>query len=735
MLPGTWMNETTKNAKRASYLGQGEHLAKKTPSTPSTSIMPFIRNLLLLTFAICLGYAGVLPRRSEPNAQNVATSFTLLFQNNLNASDDNNHISLILTESTSQDAAAQVCASLSQSLLSTEAAQNYSSDLAFSLNYESFAGRVSADQQFWVDGAVLALSNQGCAIAQKSTSEALLPALCSNSANASEPQNSTATTSTEISLQAGSNTYQGYFNKKSFRFLGIRYAEQPPRFEHSQLYEAKDTIINSTAYGDQCLQSGGGSEDCFFLNIQTPYIPKAGSQTDLRPVLFWIHGGGFTGGTGADPLSDGSNLASREDIVVVTINYRLSTLGFLAVPGTSITGNYGIGDQITALDWTIQNIAYFGGDPTKITIIGESAGAGSVRTLLGSPKAIGKYQGAVAMSNLGGGQTLGLPSNYGTTYSLYYTVAQSYNVSGSKVANATNCTSANIEDEVACLRAANATILNTYSSAPRYVVEDNIFVNTTELTLNTPNNGTAYVPTIFGILDNDGASFSNLPINVSVGNLTGALQVGLGINASAAQSVVASGLFPYVEVTGNWTLDAFNVTQRVATDDTFRCIDQATIFAGATNKVFPSAYYYQFERSIAGYNPNNLPGAPITPGYPNGNPNEPYFKVHGADMPWIFGNFYSTLRDDNDLYSVQLVSGLFAEFIRSGQPNPSPAYLEARGYTQTLQAVQEVGEWQAVGTAGDSGNVRHLDYPGYKSAFVDTEQCAWLGYPLNYYVQ
>ena len=104
-------------------------------------------------------------------------------------------------------------------------------------------------------------------------------------------------------------------------------------------------------------------------------------------------------------------------------------------------------------------------------------------------------------------------------------------------------------------------------------------------------------------------------------------------------------------------------------------------------------------------------------------------------MPWVFGNFYSALRDDNDLYSVQLVSGLFAEFIRSGQPNPSPAYLEARGYTQTLQAVQEVGEWQAVGAASESGNVRHLDYPGYKSSFVDTEQCAWLGYPLDYYVQ
>lgn len=86
---------------------------------------------------------------------------------------------------------------------------------------------------------------------------------------------------------------------------------------------------------------------CFFLNIQTPYIPARGSKENLRPVHFWIHGGGFTGGSGAG--YNGDQLASREDVVTVTINYRLTTYGFLAVPGTDAKGNYGIGDQITAL--------------------------------------------------------------------------------------------------------------------------------------------------------------------------------------------------------------------------------------------------------------------------------------------------------------------------------------------------------------------------------------------------
>jgi len=90
-------------------------------------------------------------------------------------------------------------------------------------------------------------------------------------------------------------------------------------------------------------------------------LPKAGTKKNLRPVQFWIHGGGFEGGSGADPQTDGGNLASREDIVTVTFNYRIGTLGFLAIPGTDIKGNFGIGDQVNALDWVLANIASFGG--------------------------------------------------------------------------------------------------------------------------------------------------------------------------------------------------------------------------------------------------------------------------------------------------------------------------------------------------------------------------------------
>jgi carboxylesterase type B len=102
-----------------------------------------------------------------------------------------------------------------------------------------------------------------------------------------------------------------------------------------------------------------GSEDCLFLNIWTPTLPAPSSdRSGLKPVMFWIHGGAFTGGSGSS--YDGSALVSRGDVVVVTINYRLATLGFLALTDGVTNGNYGLGDQVTALDWVIKHIADFG---------------------------------------------------------------------------------------------------------------------------------------------------------------------------------------------------------------------------------------------------------------------------------------------------------------------------------------------------------------------------------------
>lgn len=143
-------------------------------------------------------------------------------------------------------------------------------------------------------------------------------------------------------------------------------------------------------------------DDCLSLNIWTPAADGA-----KRPVLFWIHGGGFVTGAGSTPWYDGTKFATQHDVVVVTINYRLGALGFLhladlAGPEWEGSGNLGVLDQAFALKWTSENIAAFGGDPANITIFGESAGGMSVGTQLGLPAATGLFKRAIAQSGAAG---------------------------------------------------------------------------------------------------------------------------------------------------------------------------------------------------------------------------------------------------------------------------------------------------------------------------------------------
>jgi para-nitrobenzyl esterase len=134
-------------------------------------------------------------------------------------------------------------------------------------------------------------------------------------------------------------------------------------------------------------------ERCLTLNVYTP-----GTGGPLRPVLVWVHGGGFTGGSGRNPWYNGTSFA-RNGVVVVTVNYRLGALGFLHL-GDDLTGsgNCGVLDQVAALEWVRDNIAAFGGDPARVTIFGESAGGMSVGALLGMPAASGLFQQAIPQS-------------------------------------------------------------------------------------------------------------------------------------------------------------------------------------------------------------------------------------------------------------------------------------------------------------------------------------------------
>src|SRR5262249_3382397 len=141
------------------------------------------------------------------------------------------------------------------------------------------------------------------------------------------------------------------------------------------------------------------SEDCLYLNVWT----GAKSASEHRPVMVWIHGGALTRGAGSVAAYDGESLA-KKGVVVVTINYRLGVFGFLAHPELSresahpSSGNYGLLDQIAALEWVKRNIEAFGGDPQRVTIFGESAGSWSVNALVASPLTKGLFQRAIGES-------------------------------------------------------------------------------------------------------------------------------------------------------------------------------------------------------------------------------------------------------------------------------------------------------------------------------------------------
>lgn len=196
-------------------------------------------------------------------------------------------------------------------------------------------------------------------------------------------------------------------------FKGIPFAAPPVgdlRWKPPQSVVSWDGVLACNDYGPDCPQAPypqgslfysaprRQSEDCLYLNVWT-----AASEGEKRPVMVWIHGGALTRGSGANQVYDGTSFA-RKGVVLVTINYRLGPLGYLAHPELSAesphgsSGNYGVLDQIAALKWVRKNIAEFGGDPGRVTIFGESAGSWSVNALVASPLAKGLFHRAIGES-------------------------------------------------------------------------------------------------------------------------------------------------------------------------------------------------------------------------------------------------------------------------------------------------------------------------------------------------
>jgi para-nitrobenzyl esterase len=205
-------------------------------------------------------------------------------------------------------------------------------------------------------------------------------------------------------------------------YKGIPYAAPPVgplRWKAPQPAPPWTGVRKAVEYGARCTQGrvfddmifhdNGPSEDCLYLNIWMPAAPAR----ERLPVMVWIYGGGFVAGSTSEPRQDGGNL-SKKGVLVVSFNYRLGVFGFFSHPeltkesGHGASGNYGLLDQVAALQWVQKNIATFGGDPNNVTIFGESAGSFSVSALMASPLAKGLFRRAIGESGAFFSTTLSL---------------------------------------------------------------------------------------------------------------------------------------------------------------------------------------------------------------------------------------------------------------------------------------------------------------------------------------
>lgn len=224
-----------------------------------------------------------------------------------------------------------------------------------------------------------------------------------------------ATPQADALVRIDSGLLEGVMEDGVLVYKGVPYAAPPVgpwRWRPPQPVAPWSGVRRAAGFGPNCMQGRFGppqtasgpapamSEDCLYLNVWRPADARAGARL---PVMVWIHGGGFVGGSGSSPGTSGTRFA-RRGVILVSFNYRLGRLGFFAFPALSrehpdeLKGNYAYMDQIAVLKWVERNIAAFGGDPKNVTIFGFSAGGVSVHSMLASPLARGLFQKAIVQS-------------------------------------------------------------------------------------------------------------------------------------------------------------------------------------------------------------------------------------------------------------------------------------------------------------------------------------------------
>ena len=451
-------------------------------------------------------------------------------------------------------------------------------------------------------------------------------------------------------------------------FLGIPYAAAPVgnlRWMPPQPFGRWQGVLDASAFGSQCTQPGGvGTENCLFLNIYVP-IKKNASKKDRRPpVMFWIHGGGLTAGAGSD--YDPTPLV-EQGVIVVTINYRLGYLGFLAQSALDSegheAGNYGLQDQQFAMRWVHENIVAFGGDSSNVTIFGESAGGHSVYCQLASPTAAGLFEKAISES----GSYVIFDSFLDPIVPLSEaeTTGSSFVSSGASIADSVGCT----DQTAACLRAVSNTELINVEPGTLYALVDGTLLT------ETPEQAFAAgtfnrVPVIAGTNHDEWRAFVAEEYDF-VGNpiLTEAEY------DDATIAMWTSLLGPIVEIvypysaypSGGVALGASG------TDGVFACGART---ADQLLAQFTTTYTYEFNDENAPPPQSDIPGLTF-----------PLGAYHGSEIQYLFDSDYYYLLNASQQQLAAAMVSYWTTFAATGNPN-SASNPTWSPYDPTLDEIQ-----------------------------------------------
>jgi para-nitrobenzyl esterase len=437
-------------------------------------------------------------------------------------------------------------------------------------------------------------------------------------------------------------------------YLGIPYAAPPVgelRWRPPQPHARWHRPLDATHFGNHCPQraSFAGvasvSEDCLYLNV---YVPNEGPRPDAAkrlPVMVWIHGGGFTAGESDD--YDPTRLV-HQGVVVVTLNYRLGALGFLAHPALSAesgdhsSSNYGLMDQQAALRWVRRNIAHFGGNPKNVTIFGESAGGLSVYAQLASPLAAGLFQRAIAQSG---------------SYAMTLEPLSQAEASGVALASRLGC--ADEKTAAACMRAApvskileNQTADNGFSIVPP--VDGHVLPRSLDTAFQSGEFNR--VPVIQGTTHDEFTLFYKLAIENIFGVLppiaypfiVNVFVSALHMNATTAEVLSQYNINAYGESVGR-------AVSAIATDDVFSC--PARRATQAMSQFVPT---FQYELKDP-----NVPQVLLPPA------SYPYGAYHSSDLLFLFDSptrGHAPLSADEERLAEGMV-GYWTQFSRAGDPN------------------------------------------------------------------